>query len=205
MKKKLLAFMSALAIAIGLVLVAVPAADNSNLISNGDFETKGISTTAKYWTGSNYTRVSDDSIGSGQGYFMRVAGTSNARSCKHDSIPLKTNTYYCYSAKIYRQDANGAAYIDMLPEDGGDYLVGTQVGTSEVGKWITVSCIFNSGDYTAVVPHLATSGTTSGKYVYFDDVVLTELAFPESGTIGTPKAQFTVGNRYHIGYLCGSG
>ncbi|PWM86045.1 MAG: hypothetical protein DBY29_07530 [Coprobacillus sp.] len=191
--KKIVAFLSALVLILGLIQVSVPAADN-NLINNGDFETAKSSystSSAKYWTGSNYTRVSDPT-GSGQGYVMRVNGASGARSCNHDSITVKASTYYCYSAKIYRQDATGPAYIDMLPAAGGNYLAGSQVGTNETGKWVTVSCIFNSGEHTTVEPHLATSGTTSGKYIYFDDVVLTELAFPQIGTIDTPRAQFSV-------------
>ncbi len=190
--KKFLSFLLALVFVIGCIQVTVPAADNTNqnLITNGDFEESGG------WSSNNFSRVTDPT-GSEQGYVMRVGEASGDRSCSLDPISLESNTYYCFSAKIYRGGNTGAVYIDMLPEDDGSYLAGSQVGTDETGRWVTVSCIFNSGEHTTVRPHLATSNTNddnwlSSTYFYFDDLVLTELDFPQSSTIGTPKASFNV-------------
>ena len=190
--KKALAFILALVFVIGCIQMTVSAVDsNPNLISNGDFEVAGNeSRYAKNWESMNdYRRVNND-----HGNVMQIGGNSGDRSCFHDSITLKKNTYYCYSAKILRNSNTGDIYIDLYTEDKQTLIEGSRVGVNidVIGQWVTVSCIFNSGEHTVVKPHLATSKTGQNYYKnYFDDVTLTELTFPAATTIGTPKATFT--------------
>ncbi len=192
--KKLLAMIIALVLAFGLVPVTVLAADN-NLITNGNFETAYYTFythKAKNWDTKNSYNRTTDITGSGQGYIMSMESeTSGLANCLHDSITIKSDTYYCYSAKIYRTDATGAIYVDIL-DTQGKQVDGAIISTTETGKWVTVSCIFNSGSHTSVRPRLVVTGDRSGKAVYFDDVELTELAFPQKSTVSAPKAAFTV-------------
>jgi|GEM_PF-1282649 len=193
--KKVLAFLLALVLAVGCVYVAVSAADSENLISNGNFEEANSvwqSYKAKYWaTDNSYNRIADKT-GSGQGYIMSMAdATSGLANCIHNEITIKADTYYCYSAKIYRTDATGAIYVDILDAQGKQ-MDGATIKTTEIGKWVTVSCIFNSGSQTTIKPRLVVTGDRSGAAVYFDDVELTELAFPQKSTVSAPKASFTV-------------
>ena len=184
--KKLLAFLTAIILVLGLIPVTVLAADN-NLISNGDFEiSESDSTTvhAKYWNGSYY-RIQDPT-NSGQGWVMQNNGTSYI----HDTITVKANTYYRYSAKIYRENVTNYAYFDLLTNQNGKIIPSTTIGTNEAGRWVAVSCIFHSGEHTTVAPRLVADRLTGA--AYYDDVELTELAFPQKSTVSAPKAAFTV-------------
>lgn len=167
------------------------AEENPNLVVNGSFEENGN------WDGGNdsgtWSVVSaQNGITPTDGNKMMMVSATSTAFRYGNGIPVKANTNYIFSAKIYRTDTAGVAYINLI--DGAD-IPGTVVGSQKAGEWVYASIEINTGDHTFVRPRMVINNSPSGQPVYFDEISLVEIkandSFPEAVDGITVQKTFT--------------
>lgn len=172
----------------------------TSLVTNGSFE-DGSGTSATGWNqDTRWTRVgAQGSVTPADGDYMLRAVATSTGICIGSPMTVKPNTYYNYTAKLYRSDLQGTAYFNLLDSNQAD-IPGTQMGKDVAGEWVEVSQVFYSGDRTTVYPRCVVDNALSGAPMYFDDIKFIEIdwddnkAFPVGVTLSDVDAVYQIGS-----------
>ena len=186
---------------------------DKSLCRNGSFE-NGIDTAATSWPGSSvWQRLTAEQVMEkyGEKYADTLAGFAPAdgdyvMACDATDtainpgsfITCEPNTDYLISAKIWRATSKGVVYVNLYDHNSRD-IPGTNSGTDQVGKWVTVYINWNSGNESKFTPRMVLNHGTdtrlAGDPVFFDDIRVTKLSWdelvPYPATADTADAQFT--------------
>ncbi len=180
--------------------LAIEQLDDATELENGSFEED-----TEFWTSqqqsligvtSNKAHTGEKSMElMGRGGLLAIASSRK--------IAVEPNSYYEYSGYIYKETANGSAYLDM------DDIAGeVQAGATKTGEWEKVSGKWFSAENTFVVLRMVCESTFDGG-VWFDDIEFKKIdeAFSVDGSfetstgwsMGIPASTFIDGVRPHEG------
>lgn len=174
-------------------ICSVCALQAQNLIANPSFEQMNESWSV--WPNANIsTSKAHEGTHSLQ---SKMRGLNGATGASNASISVSKNTYYEYSAWIYRNDNSAWAYIDMNDAPGE-----LQLRASKFGQWEKVSGLWYSGETTSVSlrciverdwqNNSSSYGGVTGD-VWFDEIYFAKLGrepYNESTSELTPNALY---------------
>ncbi len=179
MKKVLSIILAVLTVFVGvpstILNTTVNAAEtNSNLVANYSFESNGS------WSPSSTTAWSmvgaEGGVTPTDGNRMMKVTSTGTNLCIGNAISVKKNTNYIFTAKIYRTDTSGVAYINLINGSNQRDISRTVVGASTAGEWVYATVEINTGNLTSIKPRLVVDGALSGRPVYFDEITLAEVS-----------------------------
>ncbi|MDG0810036.1 carbohydrate binding domain-containing protein [Cohnella rhizosphaerae] len=142
----------------------VPVSTGS-VLGNGSFE-DGTGASATGWTLHGQHQRSADRSYEGSYSLKSTATTTSASSI---TTTVQPNVTYLLSGRIYKDNGNGIAYIDM-----NDISQETEIGVDNgqgAGVWTYVEGLWNSGSNTSVTLRAVVDGTPTGA-IWFDDIRL---------------------------------
>lgn len=121
---------------------------------------------------------------------MRVNPVDTIECFTSKMITVEPDSYYKYSAYVYRENADASAFIDMHDIQGE-----VQVNASKTGEWEKLTGTWYSGNNTTVILRGVVEGNITG-YTWFDDFSF-ELssAVEVSGTFEEDDGSWSMSNK----------
>jgi len=168
---------------------------SSEGILNGGFEV-GSGLDPESWWRTDESYRSSDKVYSGN-YSLKVTPTYAQAMLPADWIPVKPNTVYTLTGRIFREAGYaGNAYLDFNDGigDGGNFT-DCEASTTVDGSWKLVSCSITTGpSTTGLKVRTVVDGAYNGKSVWFDDISLgiTELNYWLESKTDSSTATFWV-------------
>ncbi len=183
--RKVLALLSVLAMLCTILPLGVFAADSSDFVTNGDFETGDLSG----WK-SGYNGVVQSDVVHGGSYAHKTTNTASKYQgmMQQNPISVVPNSDYTVTFWYYYEGSNatgsGASfYLYAQTTDNQQNIKSLTTYPASAGTWYQATHTFNTGDNDAIALVWSNRMANDGGTYYFDDVVMTG---PAVGSVEIP-------------------